>query len=473
MNKMEPYYQVFSNFYTFSTTFLTAYCYALLIKPFLPDKSSDLLKKLYTWLPVSAYVCIMSFLHYTPYYINTLLAFGIGIFVVFLIMCLLDPACIRQKLFLSVTFFSLRWQAWRIVNELGIVWTPLHTRIYADKDEVFWFRLFMLESLRDAMYGFFFMYGGVWFLLRVYGRKREQMETRELLILLIPSLSGICAYAMILFYYSAYTDILGQAELSQKLSYEILILLYALICYATTLATIWLFRQWKNEHEEDKQREIFSRQIQDLESHIMEVERLYRDMRALRHDMGNHLTTLKHLYAQGQSQEAESYAAAIQEQMQATALGITSGNPVTDIILSDRKKEADEKGISFICDFHYPTDSGINAFDISIILNNGLSNAIEAIEREGPPAPRIFLSSYRRKNIYIIEIANSFTGELITDEQGGLPITSKEGEGHGFGLHSIRHAARNYLGDIEICKEIYEQEECCVLRIMLQTIKSG
>lgn len=38
----------------------------------------------------------------------------------------------------------------------------------------------------------------------------------------------------------------------------------------------------KNEQEEDKQREIFSRQMQDLESHIAEVERLYRDMRSLR-----------------------------------------------------------------------------------------------------------------------------------------------------------------------------------------------
>ena len=70
--------------------------------------------------------------------------------------------------------------------------------------------------------------------------------------------------------------------------------------------------------------------------------------------------------------------------------------------------------------------------------------------------------------MYIIEIANSFTGELAADEQSGLPVTTKEGEGHGFGLSSIRHAARKYLGDIEICREVYEQEKCCVLRVMLQ-----
>ena len=70
-----------------------------------------------------------------------------------------------------------------------------------------------------------------------------------------------------------------------------------------------------------------------------------------------------------------------------------------------------------------------------------------------------------------IDIATSFTCELKTDEQSRLPVTTKEGEGHGFGLSSVRHAARKYLGDIEISKEIFQQEECCMLRVMLQTIK--
>ena len=468
MNELEQYYEISSHIYSLTTTLLTTYCYASLVKPFLSDESSCRLQKSRVWLIAATYACTMQFLHYMPYYINVILAYGIGISGAFLVMCLLDRVCISQKLFLSVTFFSLRWQAWRMVGELGLIWSPLCYRIFADRDEIFFFWLFVAECVRDALTGFLLLYGGVRFLLRIYGKKQEHMKMRELLILLIPSLSGICAYTMILFYYNAYTSALEQASLSVKLGYEMLILLYALICYATTLAIVWLFRQWKTEQEEDRQKEIFSRQMQDLKSHITEAERLYKDMRALRHDMGNHLMTLKQLYAQRESEEAEAYAATLQDQMQAASFGITSGNPVTDVILADRKKEMEEKGIAFTCSFHYPADSEINAFDISIILNNGLSNAIEATERENTPTPRIFLSSYRRKNMYIIEIANSFTGELAADEQSGLPVTTKEGEGHGFGLSSIRHAARKYLGDIEICREVYKQEKCCVLRVMLQ-----
>ncbi len=473
MNELDQYYEIADNIYLLTTMLLTAYCYAYLVKPFLSDKSSCRLQKMRIWLIAATYVFIMLFLHYMPYYINVVLAYAIGIFGAFLVMCLLDHVYIRQKLFLSVIFFSLRWQAWRIVGQLVFAWSPLKYRLLSDKNETVWFWAFVIENIRDSLSGFFLMYIGVQFLLRVYGKKREHMKLREFLILTIPSLSGVCAYMMIFFYYNVYTRALEQEPLSVKIGYEMLILLYAIICYATNLAIIWLFRQWKTEQEEDKQREIFSRQVQDLKFHISEAERLYKDMRTLRHDMGNHLMTLKQLYAQGESEEAQAYAAALQEQMQTASCKITSGNPVTDVILSDRKIEMEEKGIAFTCDFHYPADSEINAFDISIILNNGLSNAIEATGREDSPAPHIFLSSYRRKNMYFIEIANSFTGELKTDGHNGLPTTTKEGEGHGFGLSSIRHAAQKYLGDIEIGREIFQQEECCVLRVMLQTMKNG
>ncbi|MDE7197456.1 MAG: GHKL domain-containing protein, partial [Lachnospiraceae bacterium] len=73
---------------------------------------------------------------------------------------------------------------------------------------------------------------------------------------------------------------------------------------------------------------------------------------------------------------------------------------------------------------------------------------------------------------YIIVIANTFSKTLKTNPTSGLPSTTKSEEGHGFGLAGIRHVARKYLGDIEIRKEIFEGEEQCVLRVMLQIPKT-
>ena len=126
----------------------------------------------------------------------------------------------------------------------------------------------------------------------------------------------------------------------------------------------------------------------------------------------------------------------------------------------------EEKGISFDCDFHYPQKGELNAFDLSIILNNALANAVEA--SEGEPRREIMLTSRLVKNMYIIEVANAFSGSLHIDVPDGLPLTTKTEEGHGFGLPGIRHVARNYYGEAEIGVEQYRGIRCCVLRVMLQ-----
>ena len=51
----------------------------------------------------------------------------------------------------------------------------------------------------------------------------------------------------------------------------------------------------------------------------------------------------------------------------------------------------------------------------------------------------------------MIEVSNSFTGNLKWDEERGLPVTSKEKKGgHGYGLANIRMVAMKYSGDIAI-----------------------
>ena len=110
-------------------------------------------------------------------------------------------------------------------------------------------------------------------------------------------------------------------------------------------------------------------------------------------------------------------------------------------------KEAEEAGIYFASHFHYQTGNGIDVFDISVILNNALANAIEAAR--GSEGAFIRVTSRRKANAWLIEIKNSFAGEIVLEEESGLPRTSKRNEeGHGFGLANIRKVAQKYYGDI-------------------------
>lgn len=465
MNKLELWYRIISEIYYISTLLLTSYCLMIWIRPFFPTGAK-------IWLVGFVYLCTMIILNYMPWYLSAIAAYLLGVMIAFVVMCLIDPAYISQKLFLAATFFCLRWQAWRIVGGLMNAKYSLSLRLFPTIEDAFWIWLFTIDDVLDALTGFLLLYGSIRFLLHIYDGRREPIKIREFLILIMPSVSSICSYCLIRFYNDTYIHNFGRYLEEDYPAYNFLVyILYPVICYITILAMVYLFRQWKNELEEDMRKEVFSKQMQDLKSHIAEVERLYKDFRSLRHDVNNHFMVLRQLYTQGEYDAAEKYAKDFHLAMQNASLSTQSGNPVTDVILLDRKKEMAEKGISFACDFHYPEGNEINAFDISIILNNALSNAIEAIERETDnprEENRVTLSSYRMKNMYVIEITNSYTGNLDTDTPNRLPVTTKKEEGHGFGLSSIRHAAHKYLGDIEITKENREGEDYCVLRVMLQ-----
>ncbi len=235
------------------------------------------------------------------------------------------------------------------------------------------------------------------------------------------------------------------------------------ISIVTIVVMTVLFQNIKARQEEKLQNELLATQVDNIEKHIRQVECLYQKIRGIRHDMANHILTLEKLYAGNNVEEALDYGKELKSALSQMAGEIKSGNPVTDVILQELKKEAEKRKIHFQTDFYYPTGTNINAFDVSVILNNALQNAMEHAlyvpsEKAGKSqTPYISVLSYHRNNAYMIEISNSFTGDLQWDEEWELPVTSKEkteghgyGKTHGYGLANIRRVARKYSGDIAI-----------------------
>ncbi len=194
--------------------------------------------------------------------------------------------------------------------------------------------------------------------------------------------------------------------------------------------------------EEQRGQELVLNQVSDMKKHIGEVEKLYQDIRSLRHDMGNHIQMLEHLVAENHMDDATEYLEHLKNEWDEVSPEIKTGSPVIDVILMEKLREAKEKQIRFISDFHYPGDTKLNAFDLSVILNNALNNCMENVSGENP---YISLSSFRKNSIFMIT-KNSFGGQLNFGDND-LPETTKSGRTWN-GLNNIRRVARMYMGDI-------------------------
>ena len=352
-----------------------------------------------------------------------------------------------QKVFLALVFYLLQWITWGItlvlwrglygflIEVLGREHSyPLHLGLYATI-EVF-----------DIVLYFLCMVLCVGLIHRVYRYKTENMTRGELALVSAPLFSVAAGHGIFYFAVNAYEKDTGKYIWNHYSSYILLQAFFMLVSFAAVLTVIGSYQRIKISRRREKEEAVLAGQIGEMKRHIAEVEKLYDDIRSLKHDMANHVMTLEKLCEE--NEEAGKYIMQLKEQVRERAPEMKSGNPVTDVILREKRKEAEEKKIAFTQGFHFPEDTKLSAFDVSVILNNALDNAIEAAKV--CEDPYILISSYRRNNVFMIEVKNSAAGARRIEEESGLPSTTKEGASHGFGLVNIRKVAQRYHGDIAI-----------------------
>ena len=98
--------------------------------------------------------------------------------------------------------------------------------------------------------------------------------------------------------------------------------------------------------------------------------------------------------------EMQKYLDDMCNTMEELDMSCNTGNPVTDVVISRKIRKAGEEKVPIECNFIYPSALNISAFDLSILLNNGLDNALEASEKE--QKPYICLDSYVRERMFFI-----------------------------------------------------------------------
>ena len=77
----------------------------------------------------------------------------------------------------------------------------------------------------------------------------------------------------------------------------------------------------------------------------------------------------------------------------------------------------------------------------------------------------IFVRSFCKRNMFFIEIENSFDGILNIDKDSSYPLSTKEdSKSHGIGLRNIKSCAKKYSGDIDCIIE----DKKFILSVMLK-----
>ncbi len=230
--------------------------------------------------------------------------------------------------------------------------------------------------------------------------------------------------------------------------------LVAVLIFAGEAALIYFWQRYRILLAERQKHFIEEQQVKAMKKRLEEAENFYGSIRKVRHEMKNHMANIKGLAGAGEYGEIEDYVRRMDETMQELEYRYVTGNAVTDVIINDKCRRAEKAGIRFDADFRYGGE--IPVFDMGIILNNLLDNAIEACEKLETGKGFVRLSLKRKKQFLILYVENSFDGAVPVSKGSPLPPTTKQSilpgiiTEHGIGLENVRDIAERYFGGVNI-----------------------
>ena len=228
----------------------------------------------------------------------------------------------------------------------------------------------------------------------------------------------------------------------------------AVLIFAGEAALIYFWQRYRILLAERQKHFVEEQQVKAMKKRLEEAENFYGSIRKVRHEMKNHMANIKGLAGAGEYGEIEEYVRRMDETMQELEYKYVTGNAVTDVIINDKCRRAEKAGIRFDADFRYGGE--IPVFDMGIILNNLLDNAIEACEKLETGKGFVRLSLKRKKQFLILYVENSFDGAVPIRKGSSLPPTTKQSilpgiiTEHGIGLENVRDIAERYFGGVNI-----------------------
>ncbi len=459
----ESYYKVIAACYIIFDQLINGMALAYLCAPFVSTKR---VKRKLCLVGAVYFITVMT-LYYMPYIVSNFFAYFTSIAAAFFVLLLLDRENKNVKIVLCAMFFTLRWTVHSVVLFISMciddnLISPAiyHSKLSSRGKEICFLIDFVISDILEIIFlvlCYLILIRAIHSLFADYG---ENIELKELFLLLLPTVIGMICYQMKHMYSEILMKETGKDSLDYDVTVDVFWTILQLIICAAIIGTLFLYQYVKREKEKESERQFLESDISSIKNHIEEVEKIYAEIRGIRHDIGNHVQIMEELLERGNVHDVKEYLASLKDRADSYDFTIKTSNPVTDVILGENQKKSAELGIRFDCDFNFPANTGIDVFDISVVLTNALSNAIEAAGKDG----WVSVSSFRRHNAYLITVENSYEGDLSYKEGHSYPDTGKtDKKQHGFGIKNIRTVAEKYYGNMSL----RQQADRVVLTVML------
>lgn len=268
--------------------------------------------------------------------------------------------------------------------------------------------------------------------------KNKSVPLRYWLLLFIVPLTTLGTLTV----YQYYIELLSPGE---EINAYIIISTIGLVFI--NLLIFFLFSKLQNQLELERNQILISTQMRLEKESFQKMEESYNRTREIRHDMKNHILSLKGLAENADKAQLLDYLEKMTDALEEATYISVSHNSAVDAIINEKLLTAQKNSIATHFDVVPLNYEGVPSMDICTILSNALDNAIEACEKIENPSERYINLKISEDNGIFISVSNP-SSEAPKKRAGIIISSKKDTENHGLGLKSIKRTVDKHNGDM-------------------------
>ena len=213
---------------------------------------------------------------------------------------------------------------------------------------------------------------------------------------------------------------------------------------------------------------IHLRIAETTQEHIGQINDLYMQLSAVRHDLHNHFSAISGYIKAKEYERLEEYVGNLTDITASAAEHVP--HPVLNSLIGAKITMAQAAGIQFTTDIVLPEKLPIHDVDLCILFSNILDNAFEA--NQNAFEPRFIHLNTRIVNSYwVIACRNATRKKGRFRSSGSLKSTKPAIGVHGIGTREIKAIAESTGGFVTYRYE--NQEFCTLVTLKLKNVCSG
>ena len=196
----------------------------------------------------------------------------------------------------------------------------------------------------------------------------------------------------------------------------------------------------------------FGKEISSMEYRYYEMSvENDKKIRAIKHDISNQIQTVYSLFKNGEEKKGFEMIGNLKEKYANVDQIIYCENPVINIILSNKRRDAEEKGIETHIRIKDSLESiTVTDYDLSTVICNLLDNALAGCINSEQTRPRIVVELLCKNQYLVLRVLNSCKVSMNIEDTDNIETTKSSSQNHGIGMSIIAGIAKKYRGDFVV-----------------------